>query len=106
MPRVTPVPHRGWRSRPQPGCIITTSTRSQSITSAAERPYQNGGGGGRAPLHVLALVDMGMPLGENFDLEELAADRAMDGVYEFWLDASPLPLVGYTGGMVNPVAVK
>ena len=58
------------------------------------------------PLHLLHLRDMGMTQGQNFDLEGLAADCASDGVYEFLLDASPLPFTGACGSPVNPVAVK
>lgn len=75
-------------------------------TLAVERPYQGDLAEVGLPLHVLALVDMGMPLGENFDLEDLAVACADDGSYEFLLSASPLPLEGSTGGAVNPVAIK
>ncbi len=43
------------------------------------------------PVHMLDLVEMGLTQGQNFDLEALAADCAADGVYEFLLDATPLP---------------
>jgi hypothetical protein len=39
-------------------------------------------------------------------LEELAADCAADGVYEFFLTAAPLPITGAVGSPVNPIAVK
>lgn len=58
------------------------------------------------PVHVLHLVFMGMTQGQNWDLEELAADCAADGVYEFLLDASPEPFVHALGAPVNPIAVK
>jgi kynurenine formamidase len=58
------------------------------------------------PIHLLHLVDMGMTQGQNWNLEELAADCASDGRYAFFLDASPLPLTHATGSPVNPVAVK
>ena len=58
------------------------------------------------PLHLLHLRDMGLLQGQNFDLEALAADCADDGVYEFLLQASPLPFTGACGSPVNPVAVK
>ncbi|MBI4259650.1 MAG: cyclase family protein [Actinobacteria bacterium] len=59
-----------------------------------------------SPLHLLAIRDMGMPLGEIFDLEALAADCADDGVYEFLFGAQPIGFVGGIGSPVNPVAVK
>jgi hypothetical protein len=49
---------------------------------------------------------MGLTQGQNFDLEALAADCTDDGVYEFLLEASPLPFTGGCGSPVNPVAVK
>jgi kynurenine formamidase len=58
------------------------------------------------PVHLLHLRDMGMTQGQNFDLEDLAADCVDDGVYEFLLEASPLPFTGGLGSPVNPVAIK
>ncbi|HEV3226299.1 MAG TPA: cyclase family protein [Acidimicrobiales bacterium] len=58
------------------------------------------------PVHLLHLRDMGMLQGQNFDLEALAESCAADGVYEFLLEASPLPFTGGCGSPVNPVAVK
>ena len=58
------------------------------------------------PVHLLDLVEMGMTQGQNFDLEELAADCADDGVYEFFFDGSPEPFVHGLGAPVNPIAVK
>jgi len=58
------------------------------------------------PLHALCIVEMGLTLGQNFDLEALAEDCAADGVYEFLLSASPEPFEGGLGGPVNPVAIK
>ena len=60
----------------------------------------------RVPFHMLALRDMGMPLGEFWDLEVLAEDCVRDGVYEFMLVAPPLPIAGAVGSPVNPLAVK
>jgi kynurenine formamidase len=58
------------------------------------------------PVHLLDLRDIGMTQGQNFDLEELAADCADDGVYTVLLEASPQPFTGATGSPVNPVATK
>lgn len=58
------------------------------------------------PLHVVALVHMGMPFGEVWDLEAIAADCAGDGVYEFLLSATALPITGACGSPLNPVAIK
>jgi kynurenine formamidase len=58
------------------------------------------------PVHLLHLVEMGMTQGQNWVLDELAADCADDGVYEFLLDATPQPFTNAVGSPVNPVAVK
>lgn len=58
------------------------------------------------PVHLLHLVEMGLMQGQNFDLEALAEDCAADGVYEFFLEATPLPFVRGLGGPVAPVAIK
>jgi len=63
-------------------------------------------GGMPMPLHMLCLRDMGMPLGEMFDLDALAADCADDGRYTFMLTAPPLAFTGAVGSPVNPVALK
>ena len=69
------------------------------------RPYEFDGSC-MSPLHQIAIPNMGLTLGEMFDLEELAADCAADGVYEFLLVAPPLPVTGAVGAPVNPIAVK
>ena len=58
------------------------------------------------PLHQLALRDMGLPLGETFNLEALAADCAADGIYECFLVAPALNITGAVGSPVNPLAMK
>jgi kynurenine formamidase len=58
------------------------------------------------PLHGLCLRDMGLMLGEIWDLEALAADCAEDGVYECQLVASPLRITGAVGSPINPIAMK
>jgi kynurenine formamidase len=58
------------------------------------------------PVHAVAIVHMGLLLGEIFDLEALAEDCARDGVYEFFFSAPPLPFTGGVGSPVNPLAVK
>jgi kynurenine formamidase len=56
--------------------------------------------------HMLALRDMGLLLGEIWDLEGLGADCARDKVYEFLLLATALPITGAVGTPINPVAIK
>ncbi|MCG5434206.1 cyclase family protein [Mycobacterium sp. MYCO198283] len=58
------------------------------------------------PMHMLCLRDMGLMLGEYWDLTALAEDCAADGVYEFQLVAPPLRVTGAVGSPVNPIAIK
>ncbi|RFU18777.1 cyclase family protein [Geodermatophilus marinus] len=58
------------------------------------------------PLHQVVIPNMGLFVGEMWDLEALAADCAADGVWDFFLTAAPLPVTGAVGAPVNPIAVK
>ncbi|MGH7893313.1 MAG: cyclase family protein, partial [Candidatus Binatia bacterium] len=58
------------------------------------------------PLHAVCIRDMGLTLGEMFDLEALAADCATDGVWECLFTAPPLRVTGGVGSPLNPLAVK
>lgn len=66
----------------------------------------NGVEGTFLPMHMLCLRDMGLMLGEYWDLGQLAADCAADGIYEFQLVAPPLKVVGAVGAPVSPIAIK
>jgi kynurenine formamidase len=58
------------------------------------------------PLHLVILVNMGLLVGEIFALDELAADCAADGVWEFLFVAPPLPITRAVGSPINPQAIK
>lgn len=58
------------------------------------------------PLHQVAIPNIGLFLGEMWDLDLLAEDCATDGTYEFFLTAAPIPVTGAVGAPVNPIAVK
>jgi kynurenine formamidase len=58
------------------------------------------------PVHCVLLRDLGMPLGEIWDLEALAADCAQDGVWRFFLSAPVLRVAGAVGSPVTPIALK
>lgn len=58
------------------------------------------------PWHKVVIPNMGLLMGEIFDLDVLAADCAEDGRYEFQLVAPVLPLTGAVGSPVNPIAIK
>ena len=57
-------------------------------------------------LHFRAIPLLGMVFGELFDLEALAEDCAVDGVYEVFFAAKPLMLRGGVGSPANALALK
>jgi kynurenine formamidase len=58
------------------------------------------------PLHIPAVVYMGLLLGEMFNLEALSEACAGDGAYEMLVSAPPLPFTGTAGGPPGPVAIR
>jgi len=58
------------------------------------------------PLHQVCIPNMGLTIGEIFDLEELAEDCGRDGISEFFFAAPPLPITGAVGSPINPLAIK
>lgn len=60
--------------------------------------------GAAMPLHCVLVRDMGMPLGEMFVLEELAAALAERGEAAFHLSCAGLRVTGGVGSPVSPVA--
>ena len=57
------------------------------------------------PIHVLAIVAMGMCLLDNLDLERLSEACSEAGTFEFLLAVAPLIVPGGTGSPVNPIAI-
>ncbi len=58
------------------------------------------------PFHLLCLLDLGLTLGEMFDLDALADDCAADGIWEFFFTAPALRVTGGIGSPLNPLAIK
>ena len=61
--------------------------------------------GVRSPFHLLAIVHMGLLLGEIFDLEALTTACAKHSTHEFLSVAGPLPFTHAVGAPVNPYAI-
>ena len=57
-------------------------------------------------LHMVLIRDMGMSLAEILDFEELSADCANDGIYDFFFCAPPLKVTNGVGSPINPLAIK
>jgi kynurenine formamidase len=61
---------------------------------------------GEYPLHAVLIRDMGMPMGELFELDALAEDCVRDGRWRFLLSAPPLRVPGAVGSPVSPIAIR
>jgi kynurenine formamidase len=101
------------RRRRQSGLACSTidwiADRDVAMVAADNRTVEvvpGPAGDDALPFHVAALRDLGLLVGELFDLEDLAAACKGDGVYEFLFVAMPLPLVNGVGSPLNPVAIK
>ena len=57
------------------------------------------------PIHVIALVHMGMAMGEIFDFEELADTCADLAQYAFLFVAPVLPITGASGSATGAIAI-
>ncbi|GAA1466218.1 cyclase family protein [Microbacterium thalassium] len=57
------------------------------------------------PLHQVVIPNMGLTIGEMWNLDELARACAESGRYAFLLSAAPLPITGAVGSPINPVAI-
>jgi kynurenine formamidase len=57
-------------------------------------------------LHFTLIPLFGMPIGELWWLDDLAADCAADGRYEFFVTSAPLDVPGGVGSPPNALAIK
>jgi kynurenine formamidase len=88
----------GWLAQHEIAGYATDTWGTEVIPNETRDVFQ--------PLHCVAIVNMGMLVGEIFDLEELATDCAADGRYECLFVAPPLPVTGAVGSPINPQAIK
>jgi kynurenine formamidase len=58
------------------------------------------------PLHLVLIRDLGLTIGEMFDLEALADDCAADHRFEFFFCGQALKFTGGAGSPINPLAIK
>lgn len=57
-------------------------------------------------MHPVLIGLLGMPIGEMWALDHLAADCRADGVWEFLLTSHPLNITGGVGSPANALAIK
>ncbi|MDX6744824.1 cyclase family protein [Actinocorallia sp. A-T 12471] len=88
----------GWLYRSEIAAIATDTWGFEVRPNEFDNAFQ--------PLHQVVIPNMGLLVGEMWDLDALAADCANDGVHEFLLAAPPLPITGAVGSPVNPLALK
>ncbi len=103
--------YNGWSGSPGPGVTCVEWFHRHEVAAAATdtlvfEVFPSEYPEAMLAVHVLDLVELGLTQGQNWNLEDLAADCAADGQYTFMLEASPLPFVGGCGSPVNPVAIK
>jgi kynurenine formamidase len=83
------------------GWIAVAQPRLTGHDSMAYEWLAPGAGHSLLPVHRMLLVEQGIHIIENLNLEQLAAER----VYQFLLVCLPLKIVGGTGSPVRPIAV-
>ncbi|GAC1322017.1 MAG: cyclase family protein [Chloroflexota bacterium] len=81
--------------------IASAGVRVTGHDSMAYERLAPGAGHSALPVHRILLVDSGIHIIENVDMEVLAEKRA----YEFLFVCLPLKIVGATGSPVRPIAV-
>jgi kynurenine formamidase len=86
-----------WFHRMEIACLATdTIANEQTVHST----------GAAFVLHAALMRNLGVTFCEILNLEELAADCANDGQYDFLYAAAPLKVTQATGAPVNPIAIK
>jgi hypothetical protein len=56
-------------------------------------------------MHEVLLSGFGLPIGELFDLEELAKQCKTEGRWSFFVTSQPLNVVGGVGSPPNAIAI-
>ncbi|QEV98849.1 cyclase family protein [Microbacterium caowuchunii] len=87
----------GWLHRSEIAAIATDTWGFEVRPNEFDESFQ--------PLHQIVIPNMGLTVGEMWDLEEIGRVCADRGRYEFLLSAPPLPITGAVGSPINPIAV-
>jgi len=87
-----------WISERQISALAIDTWGAEVMPHQSERVF--------APFHLVAIVYIGLMIGEMFDLEELALSCQADRRYTFFCSAPPLNITGAVGSPVNPIVVR
>ncbi|MRG58299.1 cyclase family protein [Agromyces sp. CFH 90414] len=88
----------GWLHRTEIAAIATDTWGFEVRPNEFDDAFQ--------PLHQVVIPNIGLTVGEMWDLDDLAEDCAADGRFEFLLTAAPLRITGAVGSPVTPIALK
>ena len=95
-----------WLHDHQVAAVVSDNFGVEAAAPNASGQLEGAVAGEALVLHMILVRDMGMWLGELFDLEELAADCRQDGIYEFFFCAPALRVTGGVASPLNPLAIK
>ncbi len=87
----------GWLHRSEIAAIATDTWGFEVRPNEFHDSFQ--------PLHQIVIPNMGLTVGEMWDLEGIGQACAERGRYEFLLCAQPLPVTGAVGSPLNPIAI-
>jgi kynurenine formamidase len=90
-----------------PDCLPWLHARGVSllVSDAGQDALPSGYQHARAPIHIGALVFMGLHLLDQAILEDLAQECVRRQRWEFYFTVAPLTVPGGTGSPVNPLAI-
>ena len=89
-----------------PSAIVWLHKRDVAflVSDAAHDAIPSAVNGVDFPIHVLAIVAMGMPLADQCNLEDIAHEAQKEKRETFLLTLAPVRIKGGTGALINPIA--
>ncbi|MFC5064809.1 cyclase family protein [Actinomycetospora atypica] len=95
-----------WLREHDIAAVAADNTSVEATASLPDGPVSPSDPEQAYPFHMVAIRDLGLTLGELFDLEKLGESCARDGRYEFLFSAPNLLVPGGLGSPLNPLATK
>lgn len=87
----------GWLHRTEIAAVATDTWGFEVRPNEFDAAFQ--------PLHQVVIPNMGLTIGEMWDLDALADACRARGRWEFLLTAATIPITGAVGSPVNPLAI-